>query len=217
MATPPPAQCGERLDPWRARPVPFWRHGFAPPPDTSARLLVAWVPERAAASWAVTTWCMTGTLGWIPKIAAGRSCRPIMAPDAARTSTASAPTGPVPAGSGSAGSGRAASRPVRGASVTAVSRSSGPRCGRRSARGRARLRLLRRAVLHCSEGEPRGRVAAAPGPVDLHDLAGPGPHPGQRAGTVLLVPDMSHADRLPGDASPMHGAVFTGFAAVDSL
>ena len=31
-ATPPPAHCGARFEPWRARPVPFWRHGFAPPP-----------------------------------------------------------------------------------------------------------------------------------------------------------------------------------------
>src|SRR3990170_2505334 len=72
-ATPPPRHWGARLEPWRARPVPFWRHGLAPPPDTSARPLVEWVPERAAASWAVTTWCMTGTLGWIPKMAAGSS------------------------------------------------------------------------------------------------------------------------------------------------
>ena len=33
-----------------------WRHRRA----TSARVLVLWVPARAAASWAVTTWCMTG-------------------------------------------------------------------------------------------------------------------------------------------------------------
>ena len=26
------ATCGARIEPWRARPVPFWRHGFAPPP-----------------------------------------------------------------------------------------------------------------------------------------------------------------------------------------
>ena len=33
-ALPPPFQMGERMDPWRARPEPFWRHGFAPPPET---------------------------------------------------------------------------------------------------------------------------------------------------------------------------------------
>ena len=35
---------GERVEPWRARPVPFWRNGLAPPPRTSARVLVDWVP-----------------------------------------------------------------------------------------------------------------------------------------------------------------------------
>ena len=34
---PPPVQIGERDEPARARPVPFWRHGFAPPPRTSPR------------------------------------------------------------------------------------------------------------------------------------------------------------------------------------
>ena len=41
---PPPVQIGERLVPARARPVPFWRHGFAPPPETMPRVLVACVP-----------------------------------------------------------------------------------------------------------------------------------------------------------------------------
>ena len=31
---PPPTQCGARVDPWRARPVPFCRHGFWFPPVT---------------------------------------------------------------------------------------------------------------------------------------------------------------------------------------
>ena len=48
--TPPPANCGARIEPWRARPVPFWRYGFLPPPLTSPRVLVACVPCRAAAS-----------------------------------------------------------------------------------------------------------------------------------------------------------------------
>ena len=26
------------MEPWRARPVPFWRHGLMPPPETSARV-----------------------------------------------------------------------------------------------------------------------------------------------------------------------------------
>ena len=66
-ATPPPTHWGERVEPGRARPVPFWRNGLAPPPRTSARVLVDWVPERAAASWAVTTWWSTARLGSMPK------------------------------------------------------------------------------------------------------------------------------------------------------
>src|SRR5919201_837019 len=36
-AAPPPVQCGARVVPARARPVPFWRHGFERPPATSER------------------------------------------------------------------------------------------------------------------------------------------------------------------------------------
>ena len=42
---PPPVNCGARIVPWRARPVPFWRHGFARPPETSPRLFVAQCPR----------------------------------------------------------------------------------------------------------------------------------------------------------------------------
>src|SRR3954467_6489756 len=62
---PPPVQIGEREVPARARPVPFWRQGFAEPPDTIPRVLVAWVPCRRAASSATTTSCTSGPLkGW---------------------------------------------------------------------------------------------------------------------------------------------------------
>src|SRR4051812_2456096 len=53
--TPPPLHSGERMEPARARPVPFWAHGFLPPPDTSPRVLVERVPWRALARWATTT------------------------------------------------------------------------------------------------------------------------------------------------------------------
>src|SRR3954465_14110007 len=33
---PPPVQIGERDEPARARPGPFWRHGLAPPPRAVA-------------------------------------------------------------------------------------------------------------------------------------------------------------------------------------
>src|SRR3954468_14629673 len=46
---PPPVQIGERVEPARARPVPFWRHGLAPPPRTWPRVLVDAVPCRRAA------------------------------------------------------------------------------------------------------------------------------------------------------------------------
>jgi hypothetical protein len=54
-ATPPPTHRGDRMEPCRARPVPFCRHGFRPPPETSARVFVEWVPERWDARPAVTT------------------------------------------------------------------------------------------------------------------------------------------------------------------
>src|SRR6185437_5695009 len=60
-ATPPPVQCGARVVPARARPVPFWRHGLERPPDTSPRLLAPRVPARSALSSARTvSWTRCG-------------------------------------------------------------------------------------------------------------------------------------------------------------
>src|SRR6185312_12901453 len=59
---PPPVHTGEREDPARARPVPFWRHGLEPPPDTWPRVLVDAVPCRRAFSSARTASCTTGML-----------------------------------------------------------------------------------------------------------------------------------------------------------
>src|SRR6478735_7606702 len=70
---PPPVQIGERLVPARARPVPFWRHGFAPPPETMPRVLVECVPWRRAASSATTTSCTSGPLNGCSKTSASRS------------------------------------------------------------------------------------------------------------------------------------------------
>src|SRR4051794_28657151 len=64
---PPPIQSGERDEPARARPVPFWRHGLAPPPRTLPRVLVAWVPWRCAASSARTDSCTSGSWNSAPK------------------------------------------------------------------------------------------------------------------------------------------------------
>src|SRR3954465_14192169 len=50
------------MEPILARPVPFWRHGFAPPPLTSPRASVDAVPRRRAscsartASYTMSLW-----------------------------------------------------------------------------------------------------------------------------------------------------------------
>ena len=49
--------------PWRARPVPFWRHGLRPPPRTSPRVWVSAVPARLLASWRTTAWWMSASFG----------------------------------------------------------------------------------------------------------------------------------------------------------
>src|SRR5438105_7686923 len=60
-AMPPPVQCGARVEPARARPVPFWRHGFERPPATRPRLLPPRVAERASFSSARTvSWTRCG-------------------------------------------------------------------------------------------------------------------------------------------------------------
>src|SRR3954449_6206019 len=70
---PPPAKCGARIDPWRARPVPFWRHGFAPPPRTLPRVFVDEVPRRRALSSARTDSWTSGPLKRAPNAASSRS------------------------------------------------------------------------------------------------------------------------------------------------
>ena len=45
--TPPPTLRGDRMLPWRARPVPFCLKGLRPPPRTSLRVFVEAVPARA--------------------------------------------------------------------------------------------------------------------------------------------------------------------------
>src|ERR1700686_644534 len=64
---PPPVQIGERLEPARARPVPFWRQGLAPPPETRPRVFVAAVPRRRAACSARTLWWTSGPEKRAPK------------------------------------------------------------------------------------------------------------------------------------------------------
>src|SRR5436190_5052145 len=71
--TPPPAQIGERIEPARARPVPFCRHGLAPPPRTRARVRVAAVPWRRALSSARTASCTSASLKRAPNASASSS------------------------------------------------------------------------------------------------------------------------------------------------
>src|SRR5215469_4728323 len=66
---PPPTQIGEREEPARAWPVPFWACGLRPPPRTSARDFCALVPERPALRYAVITWCTRASLNLWPKAA----------------------------------------------------------------------------------------------------------------------------------------------------
>src|SRR4051812_43785643 len=73
---PPPVQIGEREEPARARPVPFWRHGLAPPPRTSPRVLVDAVPWRLAFSSARTDSCTSGPLNFAPKAISSRVTSP---------------------------------------------------------------------------------------------------------------------------------------------
>src|SRR3954452_11044844 len=70
---PPPAKCGARIEPWRARPGPFWRHGFAPPPRTLPRVFVDEVPRRRALSSARTDSWTSGPLKRAPNAASSRS------------------------------------------------------------------------------------------------------------------------------------------------
>src|SRR3954454_6692075 len=64
---PPPVQIGERDEPARARPVPFWRHGLAPPPRTWPRVFVDALPARRAFSSARTVSWTSWVLKRAPK------------------------------------------------------------------------------------------------------------------------------------------------------
>src|SRR3954451_24558887 len=70
---PPPVQIGEREEPARARPVPFWRQGLAPPPRTSPRVLVDDVPCRLAACSARTDSWTSGPLKGAPNATSSRT------------------------------------------------------------------------------------------------------------------------------------------------
>src|SRR5579862_7342695 len=71
---------GERLEPARARPVPFWRQGLAPPPETAPRVFVAAVPRLRAACSARTLWCTSGTWKRAPNARSSSFTLPAPAP-----------------------------------------------------------------------------------------------------------------------------------------
>src|SRR2546423_63035 len=77
------------MEPCRARPVPFCLSGFLPPPRTSPRVFTLCVPCRAAASWATTTWCISGMFACTLKMSSGSSTVRVGSPPADRTSTLS--------------------------------------------------------------------------------------------------------------------------------
>src|SRR5437660_2594257 len=79
---PPPVHTGERLEPARARPVPFWRHGLAPPPETAPRVFVAAVPRLRAACSARTLWCTSGPWKRAPKARSSSVTLPAAVPSA---------------------------------------------------------------------------------------------------------------------------------------
>jgi len=66
---------------------PLLAERLGPTARTSDRVFVDWVPERAAASCAVTTWWSTARLGSMPKIDGSRSTEPSSAPDEDRRVT----------------------------------------------------------------------------------------------------------------------------------
>src|SRR5882672_10393068 len=84
---PPPFHWVARMEPWRARPVPFCFHGFLPPPETSLRPLVSWVPARRAASSLTTLWCRSGPRTGPPKTSADSSSCSCALPFASSTGT----------------------------------------------------------------------------------------------------------------------------------
>src|SRR2546425_7279407 len=73
---PPLRHSGFRISPTRARPVPFWRQGFLPLPETSARVFVLCVPDRRLARYCFTARCIKPSLIGPAKTASDRSSLP---------------------------------------------------------------------------------------------------------------------------------------------
>src|SRR5687767_4342473 len=98
-ATPPPVHWGARVEPARARPVPFCRHGFDRPPETRARVFAARVPARAAAVSALTTSCTRCGFTSTAKTASASETSFDFLPDWSSTGALGAATSGCPPGS----------------------------------------------------------------------------------------------------------------------
>src|SRR5580700_5925500 len=84
---------GERIEPARARPVPFCRHGFLPPPEMNPRVLVDAVPERRLAICILTASCKIALSPVRPKTAPATSISPTRSRAAEKSGTFTASGG----------------------------------------------------------------------------------------------------------------------------
>ena len=84
---PPPTKCGARVEPCRARPVPFCFHGLLLPPETSDRVRVCAFAWRWLARNAFTAWCITGTFTVPSNVSAGSVTRSRVVPPAVYAAT----------------------------------------------------------------------------------------------------------------------------------
>src|SRR3989442_264336 len=114
---PPPAHSGERMLPARARPVPFCRQGFLPPPLTTPFVLVAAVPARRPAIWLCTAACRRCSRTGPATTAAGTSTWPTGARLCETTASVTVPSaiGLLPRLAALADHDRAVARPRHGA------------------------------------------------------------------------------------------------------
>lgn len=145
-ALPPPTQRGDRIDPARARPVPFCFQGLRPPPRTAALFLAAPDPALALACCQRTTrWSRSERTG-APNTSEGRSALPTRAPVAPSTrATATVEEGDVSASAADAARPRVESQ-TGGARAVGV--------------GAARGSAVRRAAAAADAAPPPRRARA---------------------------------------------------------
>src|SRR5271166_2294036 len=84
---PPCRHNGERIEPTRARPVPFCFQSLRPAPLTSLLSLVLCVPERVSRRYQREASCRRCALIFTPKTASANSSEPTFLPSRLKTST----------------------------------------------------------------------------------------------------------------------------------